>query len=73
MNKHEKLCYKDMFVSEDCEMGNFPDGSVVTVLCSHSRGESLIPGQGTKIPHAVQCSQEKQMKGKKRKEKYMNF
>lgn len=59
MNKHEKLCYKDTFVSEDCEMGNFPDGSVVTVLRSHSRGKGLIPGRRTKIPHAVQCSQEK--------------
>ena len=59
MNKHEKLYYKEMFVSEDREMGSVPDGSVVTVLCSHSRSESLIPGRGTKIPHTVQCSQEK--------------
>ena len=53
MNKHEKLCYKDTFVSEDCEMGNFPDGSVVTVLRSHSRGKGLIPGSGISLEEGM--------------------
>lgn len=29
-------------------------------LCAHVQGSGLNPGLGTKIPHAVQCEQEKQ-------------
>ena len=32
-------------------------------LCvSNARGVGLIPGQGTKIPHAIQCGQKKKKK-----------
>ena len=33
-----------------------PGGPVVKTPCFHRRGDTgLIPGQGTKIPHAVRC------------------
>ena len=32
---------------------DFPDGPVVDGLPSNSGGTSLIPGLGTKIPHAL--------------------
>ena len=32
---------------------NFSGDPVVKTPCSHCRGHSLIPGQGTKIPHAA--------------------
>ena len=35
---------------------NFPGGPVVQTLSFHFRGMGLIPGQGTKIPHAMRCS-----------------
>ena len=37
----------------------FPGGSVVKTLSFQRRGTGLIPGPGTKIPHAVQHSQKK--------------
>ena len=33
--------------------GNFPDGPVVKNLPSNAGNKGSIPGQGTKIPHAV--------------------
>ena len=30
---------------------------MVKIPCFHSRGKGLIPGQGTKIPNAMQHSQ----------------
>ena len=33
--------------------GDFPGGPVVKIPCFHFRGHGSIPGQGTKIPHAV--------------------
>ena len=36
--------------------GVFTDGSVVQILCLHSRGNT---GQGTKIPHDMQRGQKK--------------
>ena len=35
-------------------VGNFPDGLVVNTSPSNATGVGLIPGQGTKIPHASQ-------------------
>ena len=32
---------------------DFPGGAVVKTLCSQYRGTGLIPGQGTKMPHAT--------------------
>ena len=32
---------------------DFPGGHVVKNLPSNARGTGLIPGQGTKIPHAM--------------------
>ena len=44
-------------------LGDFPVGPVVKALWSHcAGGVGSIPGQGTKIPHAVQCGQEQQKK-----------
>ena len=34
---------------------NFPDGPVVKTLCFQGRGVGSVPGQGTKIPHAIRC------------------
>ena len=36
---------------------NFPDGPVVKTLPSNVGGTGLIPGGGTKVPHAMGCSQ----------------
>ena len=33
---------------------DFPSGPVVKNLCSNARDSSSIPGQGTKIPHAME-------------------
>ena len=38
-------------------LGDFPCGPVAKTLCSQYRGVSLILGQRTKIPHAMQCGQ----------------
>ena len=35
------------------DKGNFPGGPVVKTLPSNAEGAGPIPGQGTKIPHAV--------------------
>ena len=43
----------------------FPGGSVVKTLSFQCRGTDLIPGPGTKIPHAVQHSQKKKNNTKK--------
>ena len=43
----------------------FPGGSVVKTLSFQCRGTDLIPGPGTKIPHAVQHSQKKKTTLKK--------
>ena len=40
---------------------NFPGGLVVKNLPSNARGVGLITGQGTKIPHAACCGQEKKI------------
>ena len=46
--------------------GDFPDGPVVQTPCSQCggvggmAGTGLIPGQGTKMPHAVQPKKKKQ-------------
>ena len=41
------------------ESRDFPGGPVVKNLPSNAGDTSLIPGQGTKIPHAVWHSQKK--------------
>ena len=41
---------------------DFPGGPVVKTLSFQCRGIGLIPGPGTKIPHAVQDSKKKKKK-----------
>ena len=41
---------------------DFAGGSVVKTLSFQCRGTGLIPGPGTKIPHAVQHRQKKKKK-----------
>ena len=36
---------------------DFPGGPVVKTPCLQAGGKGLIPGQGTKIPHAMQYGQ----------------
>ena len=38
--------------------GDFPGGSVIKASCCQCRGVGSIPGWGTKIPHALEHSQE---------------
>ena len=38
---------------------DFPGGPVVTTPLFNAGGVGSIPGQGTKIPHAMQCGQKK--------------
>ena len=40
-------------------MTEFPGFPVVRTMCFHCQGPSSVPGQGTKIPQAVQYSQKK--------------
>ena len=44
---------------------DFPAGPVVETLPSNTKGVSLIPGQGTKIPHASQSVNQNVKKKKK--------
>ena len=46
------------------EKRDFPDGLVVKTLCFHCKGAGLIPGQGTKIPWAVQCGKDRNTQSK---------
>ena len=52
----DKLCAR-------CLLRDFPDGSVVKIphfqRASNAGGMGLIPGRGTKNPHAVRHSQKK--------------
>ena len=41
------------------DLGDFPGGLGVKVCTPNSRGTGLIPGQGTKIPHATWHGQKK--------------
>ena len=43
----------------------FPGGPVVGTRHFHCGGLGSIPGQGTKIPHAMQCGQKNPPKNKK--------
>ena len=43
---------------------DFPGSPASKTLCFHCRGKSLIPSQGTKIPHATWCSQKKRGGGR---------
>ena len=45
---------------------DFPGDLVVRIQCSHCRCPGSIPGQGTKIPQAVQHSQKKKRKKEKK-------
>ena len=42
------------------ELKRFPGGPVVKTLHSNAGGTGSIPGRGTKIPHARQCSQKRE-------------
>ena len=46
---------------------DFPAGPVVKTLPSNTEGVSLIPCQGTKIPHASQSINQSMKKKKKKK------
>ena len=39
---------------------DIPGDPAVNTPCFHWRGTGSIPGQGTKIPYAVQCKQKVQ-------------
>lgn len=39
---------------------DFPVGPMVKTPCSRHTGHGLTPGQGTKMPHATGCSQNKE-------------
>ena len=54
------------------EFREFPGGPVVRTRSFHCWGPGSIPGQGTKIPQAAQCGQEKKKK-KKDEEKSKEF
>ena len=43
---------------------DFPGNPVVRTLCFQCRVMALIPGQGTKIPHAMQCGQKTKKKAR---------
>ena len=45
--------------------GDFSIGPVVKTLHFHCRGAGSMPGRGTKIPHALRCSQKVKKKKKK--------
>ena len=49
---------------------NLPGGPVVKTPVSNASGAGLIPGQGTKVPHATGYGQKflKQIKGKKKRQ-----
>ena len=38
---------------------DFPAGPLVKILCFNARDVGSIPGQGTKIPHALQAKKSK--------------
>ena len=44
----------------------FPGGPVVMTWCFHCRGPGSIPGQGTEIPEAAWCSQNKKYNNNKK-------
>ena len=44
-------------------VGDFLGGPVVKTLCFQGRGAGLIPGWGTKTPHAVQLQKKKKVAG----------
>ena len=52
---------------------DFPAGPVVKTLPSNTKGVSLIPGQGTKIPHASQSVNQNMKKKKERKKERNNI
>jgi len=51
--------------------GDLPGGPVVKNLCFHYRKHGFIPGQGTRIPHATQCSQTTKTKQNKKLQRSM--
>ena len=54
-----KICLK--------KTSDFPGGRVIKNLPSNAGDVSLIPGFGTKIPHAPRCGQKNFFKSKKLK------
>ena len=46
---------------------DFPGGPVTKTPPSNARNEGLIPGQGTKVPQAMWCSQKIKNKETERK------
>ena len=60
-----KASLVDFLVSQcikNRKIRDFPGGPVVKTLRFHCRGTGLIPGQGTKIPHATWCGPKKKKK-----------
>ena len=60
---------------EDRRYGDFPGDPVVKTCCFQCNSAGFIPGEGTKIPHAMQCCQEnlkkKKTGGTERREQYV--
>ena len=52
-------------VIEVLKLREFPGSPVVRTPSSHCCGPDSVPGQGTKIPRAVQCGQGKKRRRKK--------
>ena len=46
-----------ILISKKISERDFPGGPVVKAPPSNVGGTGLIPGQGTKVPHAMGCSQ----------------
>ena len=51
------VCKRIVFYNEEYEKKDFPGCPVVRTLCFQNKGVGLIPGQGTKIPHAEEHCQ----------------
>ena len=56
-------------VNKEIKIRVFLGGPGVKSLLFHYRGTGSVPGQGTKIPHALRCSQGKKKKKQKRKKR----
>ena len=52
-------------VNKEIKIRVFLGGPGVKSLLFHYRGTGSVPGQGTKIPHTLRCSQGKKKKNRK--------
>ena len=47
---------------EPINLGDFPRGTVLRILCFHCRGKGSVPGRGTKILYVVQHNMQERKK-----------